>query len=317
MVFCVGILLAGWTRFVTADSGSYAVYASVPGPAPTVAATIDTPGNQTVATASPILVSGSCPLNTYVTLYRNGVFSGVALCSQTAAYQLSTALFYGMNRLQARVFSFTDVPGPLSNLVTVDYPRPGSPTGPPGPGGTAPTAPGTTSSSSPAAAASTASQPVIGAMFAYQGAYVGQAQSWQLTISNGTPPYAVNVEWGDASADLISRAAAGEFTITHTYQKAGGYHGSYVITITLTDGAGAKTYLQLIAIVNNKPSADLFSSATTTGTTPTQSTLTQTLKYVWPSYALIVLLLASFWLGERQEFHHLRPRLKRARTGRS
>lgn len=116
--FCISGVYQGPSQ------ASYQVHASVPGPAPTQAATIDSPNGGAHFTALPIDVSGTCPTNTYVTLYRNGVFSGVVLYQLDGTYSLQTGLFVGNNKLEALVFSPTDVAGPMSNAVNVVYAPP-------------------------------------------------------------------------------------------------------------------------------------------------------------------------------------------------
>ncbi len=344
IVLCVGVFLASWTRFVGADSfiypgpvtNSYVVHASVPGPAPTIAPTIESPADGARFVDQPIELSGSCPTNSYVTVYRNGAFSGVALCEAGGTWHLQTALFAGVNRLQARVFSSTDVPGPLSGLVTVTYTPPLSPTPPTStpaggtsgnsyPNDSGPTSAGT--SSPPVAnhrSTTNASGPVVQGeplifktSFVYEGHYVGTASSWQLAIEGGTAPYAISVDWGDGKHSLISRQQAGPFTMEHIYQKTGGYRGSYAPKFTASDAANNQTFLQLLAIVNNPPagagSGHKGIQATLIGGSSMSQDVSKLLKYIWPGYGMVVLMLASFWLGERREYRSLKPRLKKAR----
>lgn len=330
ILLCVGVFLAGWTRFVTADSfiypppasGGYTVRASVPGPAPTIAATIDSPLDGTTVTAQPITVSGSCPLNTYETLYRNGAFSGVALCNASGQYELQTGLFPGVNQLRVRVFSSTDVPGPMSSTVSVTY-KPSVPPKPPATGGesTAGSNSSTTNTSGP----EVQGQPLIfKTTFVYEGHYVGTTSTWELDIEGGNAPYAISVDWGDGQHSLVSRPRAGNFTLEHVYHKPGGYHGSYVTKFLASDADGSETLLQLMAIVNNPPDSAKGSSHSLvpgagslgngSGATHTFDTYILTLlKYIWPGYLVVVLMLVSFWLGERREFQHLKPRLKKVR----
>lgn len=307
IVLCVGVFLVGWTRFVTAapfvypgpSQASYQVNASVPAPAPTQAATIDTPNEGDRFSSLPINVSGTCPADTYVTLYRNGTFSGVALCQANGTYSLQTGLFVGNNQLQAQVFSSTDVPGPMSNSVTVVYAPP-----------VQPTLPGAANSATP-------TDPLIFKTdFNYTGHYTGKTSTWRLDISGGNPPYAIFVDWGDGTTSLISRLHAGVFSIDHTYKKAGGYKGSYVIRLKASDTQGAQTFLQLLTIVNNPPSATGTTSKSNLlggGPDTTQTYLQKIFDYVWPSYGLVVLMLTSFWLGERRELKLRIPRHKKAR----
>jgi hypothetical protein len=129
ILLIVGVLIGGWTRVVVADTpvgspqlqDSYTVHASVPGPAPTRAASILSPADGKHFADKPIVVSGSCPADAgggYVSLYRNNFYSGTALCDASGNYQLSIDLFTGANQLIARVFNFTDVAGPNSSPIT-------------------------------------------------------------------------------------------------------------------------------------------------------------------------------------------------------
>ena len=333
IVLCVGVFLMSWTRFVTADSfvypgpqqDSYDVHASVPGPAPTQAATIDTPLEGTDFTSLPIDVSGSCPVNTYVSLYRNGAFSGVALCQINGTYALQTGLFVGANKLEARVYSLTDVAGPLSNPVNVTYTPPKPPTQPETPNPSTDTKP--SSSSTPSYTGSgqvsggsgktvmtTTSPLIFKTSYNFTGTYVGEQTTWQLDLEGGEPPYAISVDWGDGTHSLISRPRAGVFSIDHTYKKAGGYKGSYTVKFSASDANGTQTYLQLITIVNNPPSATGITRRPSGGGFGFASPqyLQQLFHYVWPGYLIVVLMLLSFWLGERREYRYLKPHLKKS-----
>ena len=141
--------------------------------------------------------------------------------------------------------------------------------------------------------------------FTYQGFYVGDPVSYHVSIDGGQAPYAIAVDWGDGQHTLLSRASSGEFDLTHTYQAAGGYHGSYLIKVSATDAKGQQTNLQLLTIVNAQTSATAGQSTASGGG---KSAIQQALRYIWPSYGVVVLLVTSFWLGERYEFGLLRPK---------
>ncbi len=329
IVLCVGVFLMSWTRFVKADTfiypgpsqASYQVNASVPGPAPTQAATIDTPTEGAKFTALPIDVSGTCPVNTYITLYRNGAFSGVALCQSDGTYSLQTGLFVGGNELQARVFSPTDVPGPMSNSVNVIYAPPVPPPAPtptpvPGqPSGGASSPPTVNHSTTGGGSQATPVTPLIfKTNYKYTGQYTGKTSTWRLDISGGNPPYAISVDWGDGTSSLVSRPSVGVFAIDHTYNRAGGYKGSYIVKFKASDSDGTQTFLQLLAIVNNPPSATGVTGTNSLlggGSDTTPAYLQKILDYIWPSYGVVVLMLLSFWLGERRESELLKPWLKK------
>jgi hypothetical protein len=141
--------------------------------------------------------------------------------------------------------------------------------------------------------------------FEYKGYYVGQEVRWPLSISGGTAPYALNVDWGDGSNSIISRKDSGQFDITHTYKAAGADKGSFTIKVQASDSDGNYTYLEFFVIVN--PST----SATGTGTIytkppPTLGGLRQWLWVAWPAYATVSLMVLTYKLGERQELIILR-----------
>ena len=274
VILLVGVLMGGWTHVVTAVTpvgspqlqDSYTVRASVPAPAPTVSATIDSPTTGSHFDYKPIIVSGSCPVDTggnYVSMYRNNFYSGSALCDATGSYQLTIDLFAGANQLVARIYNFTDVAGPDSSSVTVYYDPPPAPIVP---GEPSPVATPTKQNknaikgfSSSAAPPSTSTTPLdetsvpltLSSDFKIRGYYVGEESVWQIDPEGGTAPYAITIDWGDGSNGSASRGTAGPTRLTHTYQKPGGLHGSYIVKFTVTDAAGSQTFLQLLVIVNS------------------------------------------------------------------
>lgn len=128
VLLCAGVFIVGWTIRTFADSGSLTVSATVEAPAPSNPATITSPVDQTHFTATPVTVSGACASNSYVELYRNGNFSGVANCGAgVTTYQISTDLSLGANDLYARIFSVTGNEGPQSAHITVFYDQPAPP----------------------------------------------------------------------------------------------------------------------------------------------------------------------------------------------
>jgi hypothetical protein len=233
------------------------------------------------------------------------------------------------------------VPGPLSAMIIVTYTSPTPPTPPSSDttggsstvsGGTAGNSPSTTNTSGPVVKG----EPLIfKTTFDHEGHYVGAASDWQLDLEGGSAPYAISVDWGDGQHSLISRPQAGTFDVEHVYQKPGGYRGSYVTKFSASDANGSQTFLQLLAIVNNPPSKAAASGSksgtsssgfsiqnlipglgtSTSGkggvTGATRTYVLALFKYIWPSYLFAVLLLVSFWLGERREYQYLKPRLKK------
>jgi hypothetical protein len=118
ILLCIGVFLIGVTIKISAVV--YTVNAVVPGSAPTKAATILQPISQIHFTSGPINVTGGCPNNSYVKLYRNDIFSGVAICKNNA-YQIITDLSLGSNILVARVYNFQNLEGPVSTQTIVYF----------------------------------------------------------------------------------------------------------------------------------------------------------------------------------------------------
>jgi len=107
----------------------------------------------------------------------------------------------------------------------------------------------------------------------------------------------------DPHSDLITRLAPGPFTVKHTYQKTGtGYLFTFPLIIRATDGAGHSAYLQLTTIVNPATGSAAGKGAAT------GSPLNKLL-VIWPLWIVLLLMIISFWLGERREKHIMQKQL--------
>jgi hypothetical protein len=137
----------------------------------------------------------------------------------------------------------------------------------------------------------------------YKGVKVGDSLSWLLTLNGGQAPYAISIGWGDGQVDLISRAAAGTFSIQHTYQKAPlNDKSSYDVTITATDRAGNKSFIHLVTIVGGeKPNL--------AGSIKQGYDMSGYIRLAWQLALAVTLVVVSFWLGERRELSLLRKKV--------
>lgn len=402
MLLCVGVLIIGWTIRTVADSqsGSLVVTATVEAPAPSQPATIVSPVDQEHFTNPSITVSGSCLPNTYVELYQNGSFAGMANCGPgVSSYQIGTDISPGANDLYVRIFSTTNNEGPPSPHITVYYdvpptPAPAAPTqvpttlavttedGVPYSAGSLPEVgqyptidglapPGSkvtltfgpqgqtcityadasgvwsckldqalslgshtlsVSALTPAgvlltlptyrievvanrqsiAPSASAVQPFrINSSYQYQVYAYGQSTSLALSISGGTSPYAMSIDWGDGTVVTVLRNDRSLFTITHVYRPHGVLPKDYVIKVQAVDATGAKAFLQTSAVVwggggaLHAPAGTCQAGSATSNPCPTAGSFLSHIKrwlwIVWPTYAVLVLMVFSFWLGERQE----------------
>lgn len=92
---------------------------------------------------------------------------------------------------------------------------------------------------------------------------------------------------------MLTRLGPGPFTISHTYKTPGtGYLNSYPLIIRGTDSADHTAYLQLTTIVNSP-----LAKTTTASASPTINKLL----IIWPIWIVLLLMIISFWLGERRE----------------
>src|SRR5688572_10659070 len=177
LFLCVGVVLTIST--LQANAETIEVTATVPAPLPTAPAIITSPKDQDRLTTSSIQVLGTCPADSaYVTLHRNGVFSGVGQC-ESGGFQIQTTLTIGANELWARVYNFTNNEGPVSAPITVYYDPP-TPT-PPIPEPPLPEAPFPVSPRPPAAPVGR--EPlVVTTEYKYQTHFTGGTFEWRLQL---------------------------------------------------------------------------------------------------------------------------------------
>jgi hypothetical protein len=258
-------------------NGSITIYAVVPAARPTRPAIITSPTPGQSFANNPINVLGTCQSKTIINIYTNGILVGSTICSASGTFSVPIDLVVGRNDLTALPFNTDNEAGPISPTVTVTLNQP--------PGGLG-----------------YSTQLLLQSQNYYQGTVPGKQIVWPIDIVGGQAPYAVDVSWGDGTSDLVTRLAPGDFTLSHTYKGIGtGYLNSFPLIIRATDAAGHTAYLQLTTIVNS-PTA-----ATSTGKA---STSVNKLLIIWPLWIVLLLMIISFWLGERREKHIMQKRLE-------
>jgi hypothetical protein len=257
------------------QEGAVGVEGKIPSKPPQTAATITTPSSGQSFSKIPITVSGLCTTDLLVKIFSNNVFVGSSVC-QKGSYSLQVDLFSGKNDLIARQFDAFDQPGPDSNIVTVNF-------------NDAQFNPFGTSLVS------------LTSNYAQRGANPGEKLTWPVTLSGGTGPYAISVDWGDNKApDLISTEFAGTLDLSHIYDGA----GIYKVIVKATDKNGLSAFLQLVAAANGAVTANASSSSNNNK----KEVVTQVL---WAPAAIAVpLIFVSFWLGQKFELATLRKHLE-------
>src|SRR5581483_6088235 len=120
VTFAAGLILAPKVLAATSQNGATGISGTVAAPPPSQGATIDVPRTGQSFNTVPITVSGLCPSNTLVEIYKNNVFAGSTECTKSS-YSLQIDLFDGQKELVARVYDNLNQACPDSNTVTVTY----------------------------------------------------------------------------------------------------------------------------------------------------------------------------------------------------
>ncbi len=292
VLLLAGVLIVGWTWYAAADS--YGITGKVAAPALTEGAVISEPADGATFTASPITITGTCPNSSYVTIIRNGVFAGVGGCAVDNTFSIDVSLSPGANTLQAQDYNTTDDPGPVTPGITVYY----SPPAPP---------PASVATKQPSRGSSAPLPLLLASDYSFHAVTAGSDFSWIIVIKGGVAPYTVSINWGDGSVTVSTYPEATSITITHAYKNP----GYYPILVTITDAAGNSTTLQLAAFIKAVGAAGFaFNANNDQGGAQENSLLallvaSKWLLVAWPAYSIIVLMIISFWLGERQQVSRL------------
>lgn len=273
LLIVVGVALSAYTAFAAdhppPQSSSVSVTGTMPSKPPVVAATIDKPANGQHFTTSPINVSGSCPPNTLIEIFKNNIFAGSTPCTDASTYSLDVDLLIGNNILLAKVYDALNQTGPDSVLINVSYDA----------------LPSQAGSLTPLNLGGP--QLLLNTDAVFRGTFPQQDLTMPISIIGGTPPFAVNIQWGDTANKVISRKDNSSFNTTHVFSKP----GNYQIALQTTDSLGRVAFLTVAAIVNGQPNPTAI-TATTSG---------NNLLILWPLYVGAICVVISFWLGEKRE----------------
>lgn len=261
------------------QSGSTGLQGKISSPPPTSGATISLPRDGSSFTTLPVTVSGICPNDLLVKVFKNNVFAGSVQC-KGGSFSILIDLFNGRNELTAKVYDALDQAGPDTNTVVVNYND---------------------------NKAVEVSRVTLTSNYAKRGANPGQVLTWPIVLAGGTSPYAISVDWGDGkSADLISQSFPGIFDIKHTYESPGVYN----IIVKATDKNGGVAYLQLVGVGNGPLSQETGSSSGSGNKSADGPTQTKT-RILWePAAIMLPIMLSTFWLGKKHELKVLRRKIE-------
>lgn len=280
LLLVVGLALTAYTATAATpydgpEAGSIGLTGIMPGNPPTEAATIRTPTDGQRFNETPVTISGSCPAETLVELFKNDIFAGSTVCTASGTYSLDIDLMNGQNILIARVYDALNQAGPDSSPIAVFY------------DGLPPQADPLNSLEFGGA------QLLLNTDAVFRGVFPEKEMAVPIDIIGGTPPYAVNVQWGDSTNKVIPRNDNVTFNATHIYAKP----GIYQVSLQASDATGRVAFLTVAAIVNGQPPVGTM----TTITSKPSNVITTQLLALWPLYAIAVTSVASFWIGERRE----------------
>ena len=287
-LLCVGVLMFGLTfRTMGASSTVSMQITHTPLNEPAI---ITNPIDQARYTSPDISVEGTCPANSYIKLYKNDLFNGSAQCLANT-FEFTITLGKGANTLRVQVYNFSDEAGPISSNITVFYDAP-TPSA-------APNAVVPKPSFSPS---NTSNLPLrIIADYTYSVHKSEHPIQLNLALVGGVAPYALAIDWNDGKITPIARQDTSAFIADHVYAKKPRIH-TYIIKVAVSDLYGNTDYIQLMTVVDGEEVVSKSGSTSQTLTpTNTVDRLQSLLKYIWPIYIIVVLMVLCFYLGEREE----------------
>jgi hypothetical protein len=258
------------------QAGSITISAVVPPARPTRPVTITSPTNGQTFTTNPVTVTGTCPSGYLVKIFSNGILIGSVICGPNGTFAVPADLVIGQNTLNGFAYNTLDQQGPSGNSVNVTL-------------------------NQPAGGVGFSTELILQSVNYYRGVAPGQEVIWPIDIIGGQAPYAVSIDWGDGTTEVITRLAPGPFTVSHTYTKVGtGYLGTFPLIIRASDAVGHTAYLQLTTLVNGA-----------TGSTASKPVpVINKLIIIWPIWIVIMLMLLSYWLGKRREKYIMQKQLE-------
>ncbi len=297
LVMLAGVVLAGYSTISLADSSDQLVSLTVLGPPPISSPVITSPVDGDTVTSSAITVRGTCEIGMLVGLYRNGGPSGSVACDGAGMFAILTTVVPGVNQFMAYTIDGLGQPGPASAPVNITYVAPPVPSPTPTPTPSAAPTPGLstkTPTPSPSTRISGGSKSVSTPPLListdelyYIGVTVNQALTVSARLTGGAAPYSVDWDWGDGARESMY-VVTGAIQATHSYTRP----GSYKLVLRATDSQKRQAVSTTAIIVTGGP-------APIAVTTPASKDINGYLVIAWPLWVAVLLMLTSFWLGER------------------
>lgn len=295
MLVIVGFFLAISQNFVQA--GEVSVGLVVQGSAPTVGATITSPlDGVNIVNVNPTPVEGTCAANSFVVLYNDSVLAGSTICTGAGLFVVSAQLHEGTNALTARNFDNLNQAGPDTPSVTVnfkteetvvDVQTPDLPENPviiPG----VTEGPAECEDYNPTGQLSVGGKPHVAVVCIPRSVAVNEDQRIGILVWGGTPPYALNFDWGSGESTLISMDAPGYRTVKVSYASSGVYNINIQVTDRSSNAASGESAIEVTEADTSQGIAQIINSIFTTSWFETPV----------PLYVIAVGLTLGFWGGD-------------------
>lgn len=304
----IGVVLLAVTFKVFANQ-TYNVRATVQADPVTIPAVITRPNDEYRTSSPEIDVMGTCPTFSYVKLYIDDSFHGTAVCDVSGQFLITTTLTPGRNVIMAQVFNLTDQPGPTGSNVTVFYDQEvtSSPAVVVAQAGDTPKTSEqseTTLFNEPVSVAPVGTELEFMCECNYQARYVDDAIEIPVTLKGGTSPYDLYVNWGDGTNDSYVDQVGPAIVVSHRYKEFSAGLKAFTIKVDVVDAVGVKATYQIYQLVRNTA----FQPAVVGPALPVKNAPWLALL---PAFAIVVLLIFVFWLGERHELEMAQAKSKR------
>lgn len=303
LLLVVGFFLYASASFARAQQitsdGSVSIGATVPGPAPTVGATILSPVDGTNLTnQSTVEVTGTCAPGTFVVVQDNSELVGSTVCTDAGIFVLQIQLQTGMNVLSALNYDNLNQPGPNTPLVRVNVTTSGEqPSLPVGLPILLPANPsivvGLNSKVTSCDDRQVQTLPIggvsrVAVVCIPRFVAADTQQTLSIMVWGGSPPYALDIDWGNGAENtLLSLTAQGTRTVNFSYSQA----GVYTITLRLKDKDGKPALVQTAVQVSG-------AAITPLGVLADDILHTSWFKTPVPLYLLAVAITLGFWGGD-------------------
>ncbi len=299
LLILAGALVVFTTHATNANpiSGSIELTGVVNGPPPEIPAVITSPSSGIEVANSQVELKGTCLEDTYIEIYRNGVFAGMVQCASDGTFKIIITLVPGANDIIAKTRDNIGQYGPDSEKINIFFKQ---------------LVANTTQNQTQSGGQTYSKTLLVYTPPLQRGLVINQQLGLEYEIDGGVKPYTASIDWGDGTPNtLINHESIGNFKAIHEYKKA----GQMTVRISVIDAKGEQASIQTVVVVHDitPPAASVSSCDYSKFNSSFAQYCTQpgkleaAVNYIWPALAITILMTASFWIGERvmyRQLHH-------------